>query len=191
VKNLLFNGEKLMQIRKRGLNFQLLRRLKGEKVGEFAHKTIGAFPVTCRNFDDIDEELRASLTRKETAQLQDYMEARQEKREMRVKKRNLIAATEALKEAADTIRKNITDTYDNDHEMLDAYKKLTEALCEHGYGSDIVEIVLTATTKPILDYELDEKSAGNIMSAWKKFRKSLEAHGYTLKWFSAYKRIPK
>lgn len=180
-----------MQIRKRGLNFQLLRRFKGEKVGEYTHKTIGAFPVTCRDFDEIDENLRAILTRKETAQLQDYLENRQEKREMRLKKRNLTAATEALTEVSDTIRENITDSYDNDHDMLDAYKKLTEALCEHGYGSDIVEIVLTATAKPILDYELDEKAAGNIMSAWKKLRKSLEAHGYTLKWFSAYKRIPK
>jgi hypothetical protein len=180
-----------MQIRKRGLNFQLLRRFKGEKVGEFWHKTIGAFPVTCRNFDEIDENLRAILTRKETAQLQDYLEARQEKREIRLKKRNLIAATEALKEVADTISENITDTYDDDHEILDAYKKLTEALCEHGYGSDIVEIVMTATAKPILDYELDEEAASKIMFAWKKLRKSLEAQGYTLKWFSAYKRIPK
>lgn len=179
-----------MQIRKRGSNFQLLRRIKNNDGQGYTHKTIGAFPVLCRSFDDVDEELRNTLTRREALQLEEYLDRRRQKLDDRLKKPELTEVPDTLKAIGRTIRENFPDNYDAD-DVLGAYKSLTKALCQHGYGPEIVEITMEAAAKAIPGFELEEELARRIMSAWEKLRKSLEEHGYTLKWFSAYKKATK
>jgi hypothetical protein len=180
----------VMQIRKRGSNFQLLRRKKDKESGSYKHKTIGAFPVLCRSIDEVDEELRSQLTKREHLQLEEYLERRQQKLDDSLKKRELARAPNAIEAIGKAIRENFRDNYDAD-DVLAAYQKLTKALCEHGYGPEIVEITIEAAAREIPGFELEEDLASRVMSAWEKLRKSLEVHGYTLKWFSLYKKASK
>lgn len=179
-----------MQIRKRGSNFQLLRRKKIKDGDGYKHTTIGAFPITCRSFEDVDEELRTILTRREALQLEEYLERRQQKLDDSLKKRELKDAPIVLKAIGKKIQANFRNNYVAD-DVIAAYKTLTKALCEHGYGPEIVEITMEASAKSIPEFELEEEGARQIMSAWAKLRKSLEEHGYTLKWFNAFNKIKK
>jgi hypothetical protein len=176
-----------MQIRKRGTNFQLLRRSKDKEGQGYTHTTIGAFPVMCKSIDDVDEALRNKLTRRELLQLEEYLDRRRQKLDESLRKRELTDAPIALKAIGKKIRDNFRDNYDAD-DIFDAYKTLTKALCEHGYGPEVAVIVMDAAAKEIPHFELEETGAGQIMSAWAKLRKSLEEHGYTPKWFSLYKK---
>jgi len=175
-----------MQIRKRGSNFQLLRRKKDKQEGSYTHKTIGAFSVLCRSIDDVDEELRSQLTKREHLQLEEYLERRQQKLDDSLKKRELADAPSALQAIGRAIRVNFPDNYDAD-DVLAAYRKLTKALCEHGYGPEVTEITMEAAAKEIPGFELDEELAERVMSAWERLRKSLEVHGFTQKWYKLYK----
>jgi hypothetical protein len=179
-----------MQIRKRGANFQLLRRKKNKDREGYKYTTIGAFPVTCRGFEDVDEELRSILTRREALQLEEYLERRQEKLDDILKKRELKIAPKVLMEIGKKIQANFRENYEADN-VIAAYKTLTKALCEHGYGPEIVEITMEASAKSIPEFELEEEGARQIISAWAKLRKSLEEHGYTLKWFNAFNKLSK
>lgn len=179
-----------MQIRKRGSNFQLLRRKKSSDGQGYTHKSIGSFSVLCKSFDDVDEELRDRLTTREWGQLEEYLDKRQQKLNDSLKKLELFEIPETLKTIGRAIRENYPDNYDAD-DVLGAYKSLTKALCQHGYGPEIVEITIEAAAKEIPGFDLEEELARRIMSAWEKLKKSLEEHGYTLKWFSAYKKAIK
>ena len=176
-----------MQIRKRGTNFQLLDRIKDKEGTSYTHRTIGAFPVMCKSIGDVDIALRHELTRRQLLQLEEYLDRRRQKLNDSLKKRELSDAPLALKAIGKKIRDNFRDNYDSS-DIFDAYKTLTKALCEHGYGPEIVVIAMEATAKEIPHFELEEKGAGQIMSAWAKLRKPLEDHGYTLKWFSLFKK---
>lgn len=176
-----------MQIRKRGTNFQLLRRFKVKNEDSYAYKMLGAFPVICRSITDIDPILIEKLTKREQGQLEEYLEKRLEKLNDTLKKRELELVPKMLSEVSKLINSNFRENYDID-EILAAYKRLTRALCEHGYGPELVEITLSAAAKPISEFELEEDDADTMMLAWNKVKKSMDEHGYTTRWHSAYKK---
>lgn len=179
-----------MQIRKRGSNFQLLRRKKNSDGQGYNHRSIGSFPVLCKSIKNVDEVLLNNLSTRERGQLEEYLDKRRKKLDDSLKKQELIEIPDTLKAIGRAIRENFPDNYDAD-DVLGAYKSLTKALCQHGYGPEIVEITIEAAAKEIPGFELEEELARRIISAWEKLKKSLEEHGYSLKWFSAYKKAAK
>jgi hypothetical protein len=181
-----------MQIRKRGSNFQLLRRKKDESGQGYVHRTIGAFPATCRSIEEIDQEVLAKfkLGKREYLQLEEYLERRREQLNDKLKKRELAEVPKTLLDIGKQIKGNFRENYDVD-EVLHAYKAITQALCEHGYAPELVRVTLTAAANTIPDFELEQDGAAQMMSAWEKLRKPLEEHGYTPKWFTAYKKLKK
>ena len=177
-----------MHIRKRGTNFQLLRRVKDKNDDSYVYKMLGTFSVIIKSIEEVDPSLIDILTKREKAQLEEYLENRQERLNDTLKKRELELVPKTLSDISKLINSNFRENYDID-EILVAYKNITKALCNHGYGPELINVTLTAAAKPISEFEFDEKSAAMIMNAWRKVKKSMDEHGYTTRWYSTYKKL--
>ncbi len=149
---------------------------------------LGAFPVVCRSIEEVDSSLIDILTKREQGHLEEYLEKRQERLNDTLKKRELELVPKTLSDISKLINSNFRENYDID-EILVAYKNITKALCNHGYGPELINVTLTAAAKPISEFEFDEEDAVMMMIAWRKVKKSMDEHGYTTRWYSTYKKL--
>ncbi len=177
-----------MQIRKRGLRLQIVRRLPSKDGKKMKIKIIGSFPMSCDTAEDVraDSDLFSKLTKREEGQLEEYLEKRLLKRAEFRKRRIVEKAPIALSKAAKQIQdsQGPGEVYDIDN-FLEAYRQISDALGRDGYAPELVAIAMESATKAIDELDLEKDHGEMVISAWLKLKVSLEKQGYTTRWYNS------
>jgi len=179
--------EDIMYIRRRGLKFQLLRRIVDED-DKIHHVTLGVFPVTCKTTDEIDKKILAKLTKREDGQLEEHLEKHHKKIYTNKPQPNHKELNNLLGDMEAFLIKNSPEKECSDIEGLTAlHAKLTDTLCHAGQAPGITATTLKSANKSIAGIELQAEDASIMIKEWVRLRKVLNKQGYTSKWYNLWR----
>ena len=177
-----------MRIRRRGKNFQFLRKLDTND-GKVKHKLIGQISVDTESIEELegDELWENILTRREQGQLEEHLEKYNAEKEDRTVQKGIENTTKVIDEVTRLMKENASadlTKLDYDAKLyINAFELLVQALIEDGYASDVATIAMESFSEFIEEYELDEEGADFINDASKRLKKAMNKQGYTASWF--------
>ncbi len=177
-----------MQIRKKGIRFQLLRAVRSEERGRIIQELLGSFSMTCRYLEDVPSGILEILTPKEMQQLEVFLKKMVEEEGLAGRKRRIRnspkAFTKVLAKVAqcDKVEEESFDEDARQQCYLEVYKLISDAMAKDGFGPVIVEMALKSAAKEEKKFAMDEKSAKKILNAWLDLREVMTDQGFTLMW---------